>query len=306
MVRFMNKRQLLQGVLKNWVILAIGLTVSLTHQVTAASLPVMIKHPWAGFFSGYERRGFEFGIDGEGQCEIYLIASKTKQRIGRSRIIDIQAEVVIEDDQGRLTTKKLKKDSFSTDLKPGLDHEEVSFTAISVGDAKLEVTVKYERNRIILDGRILDRGSLKTGKIYLGFCVKVPAMYGKSTYAKADKKKLKGVMRGDRIRITRAVDKKRVSLKSYEVVDLQDKKIALGGVTEVKVDMDSQEGNHFVFTTLDGKGVIELTHKTPHLKAAMWKGYQVKWMREFTGVSAKDGDKHKTPTGISPLVIEMK
>lgn len=284
----------------------LGWVVCSAHHVLAGSLPVMTKNPWAGYFSGYARRGFEFAIDSEGQCEIYLIASKTKQRIGRSRTIDIRVELVVEDSQGRVTTQKLGKDSFRTDMKPGLDHKEVRFTAGSKGDVKLEVTVKYERNRIIMDGRILDRGTLKTGRLYLGFCVKVPAMYGKSTYGNADKKKVKGAMRGDRIRITRAADKKRVTLKSYEEVNLQDKHMALGGITEVSVDMDAQEGNRFVFTTLDGSGVIELENKTPGQKAALWQGYQVTWMREFTGAPAKDGDHDRAAAGIAPLVIEMK
>ena len=306
----MNRNRFLgnAGAVRKVIVLGwvLGWVACFPQHVLAGGLPVMTKSPWAGYFSGDARRGFEFAIDSEGQCEIYLIASKTKQRIGRSRTIDIQAEVVVEDSQGRLTTQKLGKDSFRTDMKPGLDHEEVRFTARSKGDAKLEVTMKYERNRIIMDGRILDRGTLKTGKIYLGFRVKVPAMYGKSTYGNADEKKVKAAMRGDRIRITRAADKKRVTLKSYEEVNLQDKNVALGGVTEVSVDMDAQEGNRFIFTTLDGSGVIALENKTPGQKAALWQGYQVRWMREFTGAPAKVGGHHRADTGIAPFVIEMK
>ena len=158
-----------------------------------------------------------------------------------------------------------------------------------------------------MDGRILDRGTLKDGKLYLVYKVKVPAMYGR-TYDSADKKKLKRTMRRDKFRFTRAENKKRVSLKTYEEVDLRDDDKAKGGVTDIAIDMSAQEGNVFLFTTLDGTGVIELENKSFNKKAPLWKGYTVKWKREFTEAEvAPKGDSKAKPTkGISPFVIEIK
>ncbi|MBT8036828.1 MAG: hypothetical protein KJO21_04725 [Verrucomicrobiae bacterium] len=299
-------KSIIQVVVGNKGFIILGLVVSLSQWVSAGSLPIMTDHPWIGYFSGYERRGFEFGIREDGQCEVYLIASKTKKRIGMARTINIQAEVIVEDDQGRRTTQKLKKGSLSTEMKAGADHRDVRFKAESTGGAKFEVRVEYDGNRIMMDGRILDRGSIKGEKIYMGFCVKVPAMYGKSTYDGADEKKVKAAMRSDRIRMTRADDRKRVSLKSYEFVDLQDKNIALGGVTELYVSMKSQEGNDFIFTTEHRKGVIDVTYKQEHLKAPMWKGYLVKWRREFTDAPASKKPGYRGGAGNSPLVIEFR
>jgi len=208
----------------------------------------------------------------------------------------------VESEDGKFHTKRFKDDEgFSTTIKPGLDHKEVKFMAESTGDAKVEVTVKYDRNRIIMDGRVLDRGTLNKGKVYFQFKVMVPSMYGK-TYNNGDKKKLKSAMRKDRVKLIRAVDKKRVTLKSYEEVDLADKKVAQGGVTEIVVKMEGLEGKNLRFTTLDGLGVLAFENKSPGKKSPLWKGYYVKWKREFTeGGNGKKGGK-----SIAPFVIEVK
>ena len=79
--------------------------------------------------------------------------------------------------------------------------------------------------------------------------------------------------------------------------------MAKGGVTEIGVAMESQEGNDFIFTTLDAKGVIDFENS----KAPLWKGYDVTWKREF--IEEVEGNKNKVAKGvkgISPLVIELK
>lgn len=278
-------------------VLAVAVAVLMPVQVNAQQLPHMQDDPWLGYFSGYKRRNFEFGVDNEGKCELYLIGAKTKQRVGHTRIIKIYTEVLVQNAAGKIYAKRLKEDEgFATEMKPGLDHEEVKFTAETTGDAKVEISVKYDRDRIIMDGRVLDQGTLKGEKIYLSFKVMVPAMYGTS-YNNADEKKLKSAMRKDRIKFVRAKDQKRVSLKSYEEAVLNDEDVAQGGVTELTVAMDAQEGNDFVFTTLDGKGVLAFENSTRSKKGPLWKGYMVKWKREYT---------KETKKGISPFVIELK
>ncbi len=276
--------------------------------VNAQRLPGMSDDPWLGYFSGYTRKNFEFGINNEGQSEIYLLGQRNKKRIGLTRTIKIYAEVHVETAPGKFSVKRFKdNEGFSTEMKPGLDHKEAKFTAETSGDAKVEITVKYDRNRIIMDGRILDRGTLKDGKLYLVYKVKVPAMYGR-TYESADERKLKNVMRRDKFRFIRAENEKRVSLKTYAELDLRDDDKAKGGVTEITVDMSAQEGNVFIFTTLDETGVIELENKYFDKKAPLWKGYTVMWKREFIETEdASKGDSKAKPTqGISPFVIEIK
>lgn len=264
-------------------------------------LPSMEDQPWFQYFSGYTRRSFEFGIDNEGQCSLFLIGENNKKRVGDNRTIKIYAEVLVENADGKTYAKRLKEDEgFATEMKPGLDHKEVRFTAESTGDAKVGIHVKYDRDRIIMDGRILDPGTLKEEKIYLAFKVMVPAMYS-NTYNSADEKKLKSAMRRDRIKFVRAKDGKRVSLKSYEEVDLSDEGLARGGVTSLEVTMDGQEGKDFLFSTLDGKGVFDFENRYHGKKGALWKGYYVKWKRLYNKDQKPQADEKTTP-----FVIEIK
>ncbi len=268
----------------------------------AELLPSMDKKPWLGYFSGYQRNGFEFRVDNEGKCLIYLKDRRARKKVGHKKTIKIYTEVLVENAQGKLIARRLKNDgNFVTDQKAGLKHKEVRYTAESGGDAKVEVHIKYDRNRITMDGRVLDPGSLKGEKIYLGFKVMVPAMYGPS-YNRAREKKLKAAMGKDRIRFVRAKDGKRVSLKSYEKVDLSDDELAAGGVTMLQVAMAGQKGSDFVFTTSDGSGAISFENRRRGAKAALWKGYYVKWKRPY--VAGDDGEAKKDK--VSPFVVEIR
>jgi len=294
--------------------LALSSVILIPNQAEAQMLPSIDDDAWLGFFSGYKRRSFEFGVNNEGQCALYLRNSRTGKRAAHTKTVKVFVEVIVENEQGKLYYKRLKKDEgFATEMKAGLDHEKVTFTAESTGDAKVEITIKYDRDRIILDGKVLDPGKLKGKNIYLAYKVSVPAMYSQ-TYNNADGKKLKGAMKKDRIRFVRAKDGKRVSLKSYEEVDLADEKLAQGGVTSLQVTMKGQEDQDFLFTTVDGSGALSFENRQSGKKGMLWKGYYVNWKRpyEANNGDAKEDKKpgsrpsRSTRKGISPLVIEVK
>lgn len=262
-------------------------------QAAAQRLPSMSEPPWTGFFSGTQQRNFEFGINDEGAMELYLMSRK-KERVGYSRRLRIYPHVVVENGEGKQFYKKLKEDEgFATKMKPGMDHEEAFFTAETKEGAKVEVVVKYERNAVVLDGKVLDRGKLGAGKVFFAYKVAVPSMYY-SSYKNAEKAKAR--MRKDKFRFVRAVDGKRVTLKTYEKVKLLDAKNAKGGVRELLVDMDGQEGHKLHFATADQKGVLQIKHPRGKTGSMLWQGYEVLWMRPLE--QGKDA--------IKPLVIEIK
>lgn len=262
----------------------------------AQLLPSMQDQPWLGYFSGYERRDFHFGVNNEGQCALYLMKTR-RDRASHTKTIKIYTELMVENAQGKRFYKRLKEDEgFATKQKAGLDHKEVTFTAESSGDAKVQINVKYEGNRIIMDGKILDRGKLKDGKLFLGFKVMMPSFYHSATYGK-DKDKAKAKMRRDKFRLTRADNGKRESLKVYEDYDFTSPDLGEGKITALEVDMDAQEGKTFLFTTLDRKGVFQLDNRYKGKKAPPWKGYYVKWYRPMTEEKGKE---------IKPFIIEVK
>lgn len=264
-------------------------------QVMAQQLPSMSEPPWTGFFSGNKQRNFEFGINNEGAMELSLMNRK-KERVSHSRLIKIYPQVIVTNDDGKQFYKRLKEDEgFSTDMKPGMEHQEVKFKAEATGDAKVEIKVKYDRNKIVLDGRILDKGKLTKGKLSFAFWVRVPAMYT-NTYK--DERKAKAKMRKDKFRFVRAENGKRVTLKTYEKVKLLDDENAKGGVRELSVDMEGQEGHVLIFGTEDEKGILEIKHPRRADEGMLWQGYEVLWQRPFEAADSK--------SSIKPFVIEIK
>ena len=259
-------------------------------------LPSMEDAPWLGFFSGYEQKNFDIGVDDEGRIWVYMKKSKN-QRIGPTRWIKTYIEVVVESPDGERSIKSLRDDeAFETEQEKGLDHDEVKFSAMTKGGAKVEATVKYTRKGVILGGRILDGGKLaKKGKLFLRYRVSVPTMYG-SRYRGKDKESQKR-MEDDVITFVRAKDEKRVELVSYKDVDLAAEENAKDGVLQIKVDMDGMEGKELQFSTLDKKGVFYFENAKPGVKGKLWQGYKVIWEQEI--------GTEKTKDAIKPLVIEV-
>ena len=275
-----------------FLLMAISLAWLFVLPANAQRLATMNHQPWLGFFSGYVQRGFDFAVGDEGQCYLFLKTNKG-ERVGKDRTIKIYAEVILEMPNGERVVKRLKRDEgLSSELEPSLKHKEVTFLAESTGGAQVEINIQYSRKKIILDGKILNRGTLKSGKLILCHRVVVPAMYS-DTYQDNEKKQ-KSRMRSDKIKFVRAVDKRRVTLKSYEAVNLMDEKMAQGGITDLTVKMDGQEGKDFNFTTTGGRDVLLFTNKSPETKGKLWQGYHVIWQRAL-------GDKK-----MSPLEIEVK
>ncbi len=262
-------------------------------EVMAQRLPSMDEPPWVGFFSGYKRRGFEFGVEDEGRCLIFLRSKKERKRAGKSKTIKIYTELRFKPASGGPVKNIKLNDDFETQMQAGLNHKLVQFNVMTKSAVKVQVKIKYDANKIIMDGRILERGELEDGQLALVFKAVIPAMYSYKM-SESDEAKLSSAMRRDKIRFLRAVDGKKVSLKSYEAIDLSNKNMAKGGVRKLSVSMAGQEGNVFIFTTLDGRGILKLIGKYPGKKSAMWKGYQVEWSRE------------ETNRKISPFVIELK
>jgi len=278
-------------ILKWMMVMFVGSVIFASH-VNAQQLPCMAEAPWGGFFSGYQRHGFEFGMNNEGVGEIYLMA-KSKKRIGESRKVKILTEVIVVSAGGKRSVAAINSDEgFNTAMEPGLKHKEIKYTAKTKKGTEVEVVIRYKGNKLVWDAKVLDRGKVKQGEIYASFKVVVPAMYGK-TY-EGDEKKSKARMRKDKIKFVRALDRKSVSLKSYEDVDLSADEMAKGGVTSLFVKMEAQEGRSFNFGTLDRKGVLQFENKKPKTKGKLWQGYSVRWVRKM-------GDEKA-----SPLVIEVK
>ena len=284
--------------MKQCVCVVIGLTSLWVGSMNlfGQQLPIMKKQPWLGFFSGYERRDFHFGVYNDGECALFLMKSR-KVRASMTKTVKIYPELYVENEEGERSNKRLKEhEGFLTQLEPGLDHKKVSFTAETTGDAKVEILIQYDGDKIIMDGKVLDRGQLGEGKIYFGYKVMMPSFYYAATYGK-DKDKAKSVMRRDDFRFTRAIDGKRVSLKVYEKYNLGSDELAKNGITKLEVEMSAQEGKEFIFTTLDGKGVFELSNRFDGRESEPWKGYYVRWYRPM---NEKKGDE------IKPFVIIVR
>lgn len=295
------------------VLLAFCLIVLLSAPTKLlAELPGFSEVPWLGCFSGYEHRNFHFGVKVDGQCTLYLL-QKNKEERAHNKQFNIAAHILHVSGDGTAKVLPFKKESgFNTELEAGLDHKEVKFSAETAGDARAEVTIEYNRDKILLDGRVLDPGKLQGGDIYFEFKVSIPDLYARQL-SDLDEREIGKMLRRDKIKFVRAEDKKRVNLKSYKDVNLADEDMASGGVTEIELRLACLEGMDVTFTTDDKRGPLQFENASAAKAAPLYKGCVVRWQRLYREQESEEAGKRisgrngtSSGKGISPLVIQVK
>lgn len=259
----------------------------------AGSLPIVKDSPLRSCFFFVSERAYDFTVDPKGKTQLYFKKKRSKERAGSDYIVKVKLEVEHKDRSGKVTRKKQDTDTFYVAVEPSLEQTEQSYVVEVTGGAKVQRSMKYDGERIILDAKVVDLGSYKEGDLSVVLNVVVPAMYP-SSYSSADKKKLKDKMRRDKFKITRAADATVVSLKSYEEVDLASEEVAKAGFTSLHSKMGAQEGKELTVTSLSGKEPLSISSKQGGSNM-LWKGYTVHWRA--------GGDLKKSP---SPLVIQVK
>lgn len=237
-------------------------------------------------------RNYDFTVNYLGRMNLFLKKDRSRDRIGQDYTILVNMDIEHKAESGKVTKKKVNTDSFIAALEPLYKQTEQSYEVSITGGAKVLVSMKYDGERITLDAKIGERGELTEGDLSVVFRVVVPGMYP-SSYDTADKRKLKDKMRRDQFKITRASDGETLSLKSYEMVNLNSDSVAEAGFTSLMSEIGAQEGKKLIFTSVSGTEVLKISSKSNE-ESMLWKGYTVRWESSFG---------KRAP---SPLVIQVK
>ena len=251
----------------------------------AAQLPTLQDKKWLGHFVGYERRDFQFGVMQDGEMKIEVINDKGVA-MGMVKTILI-SPAVCEVVGPRSIVKKIDEKSLISPDKPNPKAEKISYRGKVTGGAEFEMNVAFDGDKVMLGGRILNPGALKTP---LEFQIRTKIQ---NVYMYTDKEKLKNETDRDRIEFIRD-DKERGRIGSYKAAKFTDENVFGKGLTSVEVEMKPFAGKRFKFE-LEGPGIMRMENPRG-ISSCPMEGFVVLWRH----------DAEKDPEGKGRVIIEVK
>ncbi len=251
----------------------------------AGRLPQLDDNPWTGWFAGYERREFRFGVKGDGTAVLIPINERNDDPISPRYWIDI--EPVIEEvlDDGSVVTKQTLDTGWTAITEPTDEGGKISYRGTVTGGATFEVHFETDRDTILGGGRVVEKGELTEHPIRFAIRIKIPNVY----HYVDNEDKVEDSADGDRIRIERA-DGKKMTLDGWEPV-WADKDVSGPGVRTASIDLEGYDGREIELESGDG-GLFEFWNGE---KRPLYKGFTFGWKP----------DPEKDPEGKARFTIEF-
>ncbi len=245
-------------------LLSCGLSISSAF----AQLPALVNHDRLGYFVSYERRSFQFGISSVGEITLEIIGSSGKP-MGFTRAVKIEP-VIMDLSDPKPYAKKFLADSLTTTQQATDKPEKITFRGKVTGDAEFEITIEFKGDEIMMGGKLVNPGTLKTPVFQIDTRFQQP-------YKSTAEDKLESATEKDRIAFVRT-DKKKDKIGVYEVVDFTDEKKFDKGQTAIAVEFAAYDGKELEFT-LEGLGEMKLTNAYATAYAPM-KGFRIAWRHD--------------------------
>lgn len=146
------------------------LTLSL-QPANADRLPILGQQPWAGYFVVHPQRKFSLAIKTDGSA--VLLPMERREMVNRLRAIQICAVVRETLADGSANERTIQPDGFETKNEPTVVPTTITYSGISAGKGRFELTWRFEGDTIRVTGRMLDAEKLKN-PMTLSIRVKVP------------------------------------------------------------------------------------------------------------------------------------
>ena len=257
----------------------------------SAELPTLSK-PWLGYFVVVKNNRLEFGIPSNGKATLKVIGKKGDP-VGEKLAVAVNfvVEEILPD--GKISIKTLIPESLESS-QPATDKpKKITFRGKVKGDASFEVSIDEDRGRILLGGKLIDRGTLTANPTRFSIHMKFPNAYPNDTKT-GDKKemaKFEEKISKDRVQLTK-VGGKRLKLPNDKPVDTGSKEINDTGIDSAEIEFSSYQGKKY---ELDASENSKMTLSNPTIEP-LHAGFTVIWA----------ADPAKDPEGKARLTIDVK
>lgn len=271
-------------------ILAASLAFAAGATHLRAELPMMSDKEWLGYFIGSETKRYQFGMTPDGKCAVKVFDKKGDPLSSKmSILVDFIVEEIAPD--GKAKVRAIVPKSLESEHPSVNKINDAVVRGKVTGDATFEALVSEDRGMILLGGRILDPGTVKS-PLRFSIRVKFPESYQYDILD--DKQKIKAFenkTKNDRIQIIRT-DKKRVKPSLFEDVDASSAELNGPGVAALQLEMASFHDKKIEISAGENSSML-LSNPEPR---PLYKGFFLTW----------SADPVKDPEGKSRLMVDVK
>lgn len=248
--------------------LALGMAMS---SVAMGGLDSMDEKPWIGIFAGVDGRNMDFALGGDGESELFF--KKNGKRASIHSTLKVRY-VLQEKINGKWVTRQMDEDALESGGEPGLEHDEVKFTATFTGDTKVEVTHAFDSSEVEVGVRIVEFTT--TNPIRAGVCLNTPDFHkhlkDEDEMKERDlRKKISDV----RIEVT-PLEGRKERMRDLHEKDTNLETMFAKGAKEVSFEADSTAGREVIFSTRDE----DLGMFTFRQNKMLYHGFQAFWWPE--------------------------
>ena len=246
-----------------------GGLMSLSSVVTADTLPALTEVPWLGFWQGYERREFDFGVNDRGEGELFL---KERVKGDMERITDsrsVKVFYLVEEETGGAWKKRtLEVLELESEQAASDDLKECSFVAPYKGGTKVKINHRFDGDEVFITVEMLEGES--QNPVRLGVEVLIPDLYRLAT--DIDQRELKKKLKGDKVAVETLAGKK-MKFDLSDEINLETEKDLVDGVLEFSLDCKNlAEKTISMRSTVEKTGKIVFGQKGP-----MNEGFTATW-----------------------------
>lgn len=258
----------------------------------SADLPSLNKQPWLGYFVIVNNNRLQFGIPSHGKATLKVIGKKGEPLSQKLAVtVDFVVEETLPD--GKISVKTLIPESLESS-QPATDKpKKITCRGKVKGDATFEVSMDEDRGKILLGGRLIDRGTLTANPTRFSIQLKFPDAYpnDKQALDKKEVKEFEEKISKDRVQLT-WVGGKRIKLPNDKPVDTGSKEINGSGIDSAEIEFSSYQGKKIELDASENSMMTLSNSKIEPLHA----GFTVTWAAD----PAKDAE------GKARLTIDVK
>lgn len=218
--------------------------------VFAGELPELFEKPWTAWYSGYEGKKFEFGVNPDGEASLIPIDNKSKERVSQHSWISIKPVILETVSSGKDVVKKPLEDGWEAITPESNEAEKVTFRGTVTGGAKYEASFEIDGAEVYCSGHILDKGELTKNPIRFAIRVTVANSYRHTD----DEDDLEEKIKDDRFSFVMA-NKKKAKFKGKDLEDAVAEECK--AIRSVRADISYYKGDKMDFDAGD-IGVFEI------------------------------------------------
>jgi hypothetical protein len=222
----------------------------------ADRLPILGEQPWAGYFVVHPQRKFNLAIKTDGSAILLPIARREMVHHLRA----IQISVVIRETlaDGRSNVRSINANGFETKNEPTMMPTTVTYSGISAGKGRFEMTWRFEGDTIRVSGRMLETEKLKN-PMTLSLRVKVPDL--DRTRGNADSDQVDPRAKRDLFTLTGRKDRQRMR----PAEDFDPRSLPEGDLQALTMKSFAYFGHEITFSHKGGQALGLATQKSGSL-----------------------------------------